>query len=313
MKPGYPVKPDVKHPPHTVARAACRLGALLLLLLFAVCPANGALLEIAQLTPYPEPNVTPGITGIAFDTDPNPLILDRWAWTLARINRLSGATLSSQVSNPVSGYNTQLLFDPATGYYYTTTENTKLVRIDRAAGTHATVGNIGAFFNYLALGIDPAGDLWLAGDRNNEGELWKVNKTTGVGTLQHTIDVGNPFRQITSFVIDSSGKFYVSARAPAPGQFENIYQVDPATGIGTFATSTGQNPFRALIAMTQDPLTHYFYAISEHRDVNPYTYYYAQITDLPEPAVTATGFALLAISAGRIRRRRVVSLDRSAC
>src|SRR4051812_25667551 len=98
---------------------------------------------IGELHPFPQPSVTPGIRGITFDAGVDPLILDRWAWTLQRIDKSNASVLSSTTSNPVTSRNDQLVFDPTTGAYFTIGGATSLVRIEPITWDHATVGPLG--------------------------------------------------------------------------------------------------------------------------------------------------------------------------
>jgi len=242
-----------------------------------------AVTEIGQLHPFLKPGVTPGFEGIACDGSTNPIVLDRWAWTLSRVDGSSAAVLDSHVSNPVSSFNGALAYDAPLGCYYTTTGNKTLVRLDPDTGTHTSIGtSLGATFNFISLAVDPSDTLWLATDNAGAEQLWTVNKTTGVATLDHAITFTDS-RQVTAMAIEPNGTFVVVANS---GLFdERFYQVDPLTGNPTALGKTGiaGGQLRFMNSLTFDGTTGRVYGVEEIRSTTPYSYELVGGPITPEP------------------------------
>jgi sugar lactone lactonase YvrE len=247
-----------------------------------------------------------GYNGLSFDTDPNPVVLARWEWTLRRIDKTSAAVLSAVTSNPVTSFNDQLVFDRTTlnyltvGYSSDTNQDT-LVSIDPVNYNHSTIGALGVGFpNFHGLAIDPSGSLWYGADVNGGAKLWSLDKSTGAATLSREITFPGGL-QFHTLTFGSDGTLYVAASAY---QFddggEGIYRVDRNNGIATFLTSTDRGAgFQTIQSFSQDPLTHRYYGISGPTDTNN-RYYLVEITGVPEPS----GLTVLCAGALWLRRRR---------
>jgi hypothetical protein len=246
--------------------------------------APAGVVTIGSLAIFPKPNVTDGVEGIAFDGSPNPLVIDRWSWAINRASLTDASTLQSHQTSPVpSTYNDQLVHDSASGDFFTISSNQQLVRINGTTYGISNVGSgIGKFFNFVSMAEDPAGNLWLANDING-GQLWRVNKTTGVGNLQ-TVVAPVVNGQVTALLIGDAGRFIVYTHVPnVPGWFDLI---DPNTGARTFLSS-GVSSDTYLSAMDYDPVSRQYYGIVGLNTL-------VRITGVPEPS----GFVLAAIGAG---------------
>jgi hypothetical protein len=258
--------------------------------------------------PSSGPNAVPGTDGIAFDGDANPLVLENTSWVLERIDKTNAAVLSSQVSNPVSSLNDNLVFDPTSGAYFTrgsaTSRGDLLVRIDPITHDHTTIGAFGTpQINFGGLAVDPSGAMWLGIDSSTE-QLWKVDKNTAAATFWKTITFPGGL-QLHSMAITTDGRFLMAAKAFSFNDGgEGIYQINPATGAASFLTSTNPDPTRSqlLLGLTQDPLTSRYYGVREDFDFSTHaqTYYLVEVTGVPEPTATL-GIWVLALC---LRRRR---------
>jgi hypothetical protein len=246
--------------------------------------APAGVVTIGSLDMFPKPAVTDGVQGIAFDGSPNPLVLDRWSWAINRASLTDASTLETHQTSPVpSTYNNQLVYDSASGDFFTVSSNQQLTRISGSTYSISNVGSgIGQFFNFVSMAEDPSGNLWLTND-NDGGELWRVDKTTGVGSLQTVIaPVLNG--QVTALLIDDAGRFIVYTHVPnVPGRFDLI---DPSTGARTFLSS-GVTSDTYLAAMDYDPTSHQYYGIVGQNTL-------VRLTGVPEPS----GVALAGIGVG---------------
>jgi DNA-binding beta-propeller fold protein YncE len=255
---------------------------------------HAGVITIGPLTPFSNGGPTPGIEGIAFDGTPNALVIDTLSWAVSRVSLQNAAVLSSTVSMPLppDNYNDQLVFDHTTGNFYTIEDDTTLVKIAPGTFANSTVGSTGQFFNFTSLAADPAGNLWIGTDHNG-GELWSVNKQTGLATFQTHINVPSN-HQLTSLAIDEYGNFLIYALSNAFNLPNDLCSVNPATGATAILApgATGVPVFAD--AMSYDPLTKSFYAVMEDR-TSSFTYSLARITGVPEPtsAILAAGAVLL--------------------
>ncbi len=203
--------------------------------------------------------------------------------------------MSSTESLPLrSSYASQLSYDDATGDLYTIEGNTRLVRM--AAGTlaNSTVGTgLGDFFNFIGLGKDPAGNLWLGVD-NGGPQLWSIDKATGVGTLEKNLSLPAS-HQVQRMMIDGDGRFILFIHNPSNG---NGYfaELDPNTASVTELNSVGSTRFNAI---SFDPLTDAYYGITT-------TDMLVRIANVPEPSgLVLLGLAGAALAvAERSRRKR---------
>jgi hypothetical protein len=235
--------------------------------------AAAGVIVIGALSPSNPGGVSIGIDGIAFDGTPNALVIDRWSWDIERVSVQDASLIGSTTSTPVrTFYNSQLAYDSTTGDLYTVYTNQYLVRI--AAGTYQNTivgGGIGAFFNFVGLAADPSGNLWLATD-DNGGELWSIDKQSGIGTLHTTVNVPVS-SQITSMMIDSSNHFILSVLNNLdPVSFLSL---DPNTGNTSLLTTSSTNT--TVNAMAYDPVTQNYYGIQNSNTL-------IQIVGVPEPS-----------------------------
>jgi hypothetical protein len=285
----------------SLARRFSRWGTIAIFVLWAARESIAGTTVIGELHPYPQPNVTPAIHGITFDADPNPRILDVWAWTLQRIDKTNSAVLSSVTSNPVSSHNDQLVYDRSSGDYFTlrtASNSTSLVRIDHTNYANATVGALGTpQINYFGLGIDPSDNLWLGID-SGSAQLWSINKNTGQATFNHNITYPGGLG-LHSMTIASDGTFFATATSFLTGG-EGVYRINSSTGAATFITSTDTTGTADIVSLTQDPSSSRYYGISQRFDFNQSAFEYSlvEVTGIPEPncvaillATTAVGFA----------------------
>jgi hypothetical protein len=215
--------------------------------------------------------------------------------------------LSSTTVAPLpTQYNDQLTYDPTTGNLYTVEDNSYLGVISSGGTQSSVVGTgIGASFNFEGLAADPSGNLWLATD-DNGGELWSINKQTGVGTLQTRIHIPVDF-QITSLAIDANDDFVVYGLSQIFNSPNYIFSVNPTNGTTAVLTLGAPNPEALLNSMAFDPQNNALYGILEDRSVDPRTYSLVQVTGIPEPGalgICCCGGALLLR-----RRKREVAPD----
>jgi len=258
---------------------------------------------IGQLHPFVPAQVSPGIHGLAFDGSPGALLLDQNTWEVKRVSLADASVFDTQASVPVPTDNgVQLVFDHTSGDYYAIGYNQYLYRIDGDTLATEKIGNnIGGFFNFVGMGIDPAGNLWFAVDHNSTAKLWSLDKTTGVGTFQHNIPL--PVNdQLTTMMIDDAGNFLIYVRNAILGSPGHIRLVDPNTGASSIVTAIAENGIGFLTAMDYDPLTKAYYGIHENRSVEPRVFTLVRITNVPEPSSVA--LAALAGSILLIARRR---------
>ncbi|MGH7194458.1 MAG: hypothetical protein ACREJM_13140, partial [Candidatus Saccharimonadales bacterium] len=285
---------------------SCRITSVLILFLVCLIPASllAQVRVIGTLNPSTAGNATPGFCGIAFDGNVDPLLLDRLSWGVSRVSLQDASVVWSSAGNPPQyNANAQLTYDPTTGDYYTTEGNDRLVRLAPGNFAVSPVGDgIGAFFNFVALATDPQGQLWLATDMGG-GELWTVDKQTGIGTLYTMLHlpVGH---QLTSMTIDSAGDFVISAFRNYGGTPSYICQVDPTTGNTSVLSDGPTNPEGVVEAMAYDPLSRGFYGVLEDRSVSPYGDSLVQFTGISLPEPSSIGllglFAVIACRRSRL-------------
>jgi hypothetical protein len=287
----------------TSGRGPAPIRCVVLLSIAIASRAEAGSILIGQLNPTPN-DLTWGYGGIAFDGDPNPLVLENGGH-LKRVSVTNAAVLESV---PLAGAPTfwrSLEYRPSTNNFFTTRRTSTDVLYSRTVtGTPASVGSTGWNFNFLGLAYDPSGALWLASDSNPAVPfpivpgLFTVNPSTGATALACNISgVGG---QVNSLGIDEAGQFFVTTSS-------SIYQLNPVTGAATFVTSTGLasgSDFFGDIAF--NPNTDKWYGVEERRSGSPRQWYLREITGMPavpEPGSIAT-LAPVALCAMRRRRRR---------
>jgi hypothetical protein len=267
----------------SIARPFSRWGAIAIVVLWA---AGASIAGTTVIAPLPLQSATPGFgyRGITFDSNTNPLVLDRWAWILHRVDKGTGTVLSSVTSNPVTSFNDQLVFDSSTGNYFTVgySGGNDLVRIDPDTHAHTTVGSLGVGFpNFNGLAVDPSGNLWFGDDRNGAAELWSVDKNTGAATFSRNITFPGGL-QFHTLTVASDGTFYMAASAYSFNDGgEGIYRINSLNGAATFITSTDRGTgFQTIQSFDQDHVTGRFYGVSGPTDTSNH-YYLVEIQAFP--------------------------------
>jgi hypothetical protein len=255
---------------------------------------------IGPLTPAPA--VSPSISGIVFDTNSNPLVLDQNAWTLQRIDKTTAAVLATSSSSPASSLNDELAYDSATGGYYTIRSRNTLTWIDPVTLNNTDVGPLGGTFNgFNGLSEDPAGNLWFTEDQTGTSHLWMIDKGTGLASGARTIP---GFVDVRTLMIASDGTFYGAGHAAFfDDGGEGIYRINPNTGVATFLTSTMPSGPQLLVSLAEDPISHRIYGVREDRNSSPFGYALVEVTGIPEPTF-GCGTIIIAMMGLRIRVRR---------
>ncbi len=156
---------------------------------------------------------------------------------LDQVNPATGA--STHVGGPtgVSGI-LAMKFAPDGTLYAASLSTNMLYTIDLATGIATPVGNLG-FSGVMDIAFDSKGQLY--GLSNN---LYKINRTTGAGTLFTALSDGN----LMALTIDPLGRFLAtdySGNSP-------LYQINTATGALTSLGITGIPYSMALTERFQD-------------------------------------------------------------
>lgn len=266
----------------------CAVVVFLLTILLVPRAALAGHRHIAQL---PVTNTGVGIAGIAFDGGPNPLVLDADAWTVHRIDvELGGILASNTPLNPPgpTGWARSFTHDQTDGAFYAQHHPEGLVRISPDHTQVAHIGPAWPLFNFMSLAVHPLdGSLWLATD-NSGGQLWRVNKQTGAVTHHRTFGVFHSSGGgIQALSIGPDGQFYVVG-GTSVFQRDNIYAVDPDTGVISFVTaldlpSNDDN----IEGFDYSPVTGRWYGVHEVRLASPRRYNFIEITGIPEPTMLA--------------------------
>ena len=257
---------------HTLGGVRCGLVVLVV----SVCPAFAGFIPISQLTPFDPGDRTARISGLAFDGQSDPWIIDSLSWQMQRINAANGSVLETYSPQPAPQYNDSLAWSSQTGLFYTANQF-HLYSI--GLGSRTILGPF-PYFNFASLAFDPAGNLWLGVDDNMTAELWRVDASSGQLTLVTSIAGG---LQFTALAIDSSGGFYISVLDNLGDSF--IYKVDPTTGAATWITAGPPSPVPGsaafLVDFEQQPGSGRWFGIEERRGPSGYTYYFGEITGMP--------------------------------
>lgn len=179
------------------------LAAVVVVLVPAFGPAalaSGGFTIISQLTPYASPPRTPRISGIAFDNQANPWVIDGLSWQMQRLNESTGAVLQTYTPTIPADYCESLTWSAANGDFYTGSQS-EFYNININTGTCTTIGPF-QLFNFMELAFGPSGSLWLGVDDNGP-QLWSVNAATGVPTFDEAITGLAVNQQLHAFTIDS--------------------------------------------------------------------------------------------------------------
>jgi hypothetical protein len=256
---------------------------------------------VGQLFPPPNSEAGSTVCGITFDTQANPLVLEN----LGAMKRVSAANAAVLVTTTLSGVDSRrsLEYRPSTGTFFTTKPlgaQDALFTIT-AGGVETQIGEMGGFFNFISLGLDPADNLWLLSDTelgdpfDFGGALYSVNKSTGAASL--AVELTGIPNQVHALGIDKLGRFFVSTS-------NSIYQINPVSGAGSFVTSTGLATAPDFFHdLAYDAASDKWYGVEERRSVSPRTYYLREITGMPAVPEPASPALLVAASALGLRRR----------
>ena len=271
--------------------------------------AVGGSTVVGQLFPPPISQMTSTVSGLTFDAQPGPLILEGRG-NIKRVSPTDASVLGT-ILLPAGFHRASLEYHSSSGDFFTTRrtiiapfgEQEALYRVS-TAGAETLIGGTGGSFSFASLALDPQENLWaLSGkDIYNPSSfaltLYTLSKTTGAATFAATLS-GVP-GQAPALGIDEAGRFFVST-------MDGIFGIDPITGAGTPVTSTGLPFLSHFSDLAFDDATDKWYGVEERRATSPYTYYLREITGMPaipEPA----SLALIAAGAGlALRRRRITS------
>ena len=246
------------------------------------------------------------ISGITFDdvTAGTPVVGAGNGAFLLRLNPSTAATLQSY---PLPALNTTRGLDyiGAGLYYQTRDQPNALFEINPATQAETRVGTDlgGGVFNFLDTALDPTtGRLWAITDQNG-GELYEINRTTGVATLHNSFHMST---QLTSLAIGPTGVFYASNNSSSLSVEDQIFAINPATSNIAPITTTGYFAGNYLLDFAYDPYSHDWYGVVEKTQPisDPRSWLLVKITGItvPEPSGIVC-FALLAPWMRRHRRR----------
>ena len=262
----------------------------------SVSPAFGGFISISQLSPFNDGQRTPRISGLAFDGQQNPWIIDGLSWSMERLNALNGSVLETYSPQPDPQYNDSLAWSAQTGLFYTANQ---FYLYSMGLGSRAIIGPF-PLFNFTSLAFDPGGNLWVGVDHNTSAELWRVNTSTAQLSFVTSIGVGT---QLTALSIDSQGRFYIAAY-DSSANTSSIYSVNPNTGTALWLTTAlvGSNSDPNLVVdFEQQPGTGRWLAVTEQRSGSGDSFSFGEITgiasdNVPEPSYLApVGLGLLFI------------------
>jgi hypothetical protein len=292
-----------------IASSRCvRLAAFFAVLALAlgsasVARAAAGFVTISQLHPYDNHQRTPIISGIEFDNQSNPWVIDGWTWQMQRLDENNGAVLQTYTPTHPAYSNDSLAWSPINGAFYTAYSN-YLYAIDMTADTCTRIGtSMNSSFNFMDLAFDPSGKLWLATDRNG-GELWSVNTATSVTTFERSITGLAINQQVHALTIAADGRFFIASSSSNGIASDNrIYGVNPQTGAATLQANWSDVSSAFLDTMAIDPQTGRWFGIREARQESPFGYYFVELVDVPEPMSAALLGAAAACALVMFRRR----------
>ena len=257
---------------------------------------TGGCITISALQPYDDHARTPRISGIEFDDQSHPWVIDGLTWQMRRLDKDTGAVMETYVPSPTTEYNHSLAWTPFDEGFYTM-RGTSLYRIDIDSDTRTVVGRSLGWFNFTSLAFHPEGTLWLATDHNG-GELWSVDPATSAMTFQCAIS--GLQQQLHALTIDDNGEFFV---ASSYAQDNRIWRLDPESGDTSLLTNWTDDRGAFIVDMDIDPTTGRWFGIREARGETPRGYYFVELVGVPEPSSTAL-LAAAAACAAMVRRRR---------
>ena len=118
------------------------------------------------------------------------------------------------------------------------TSNAYVERIDVANSNRVFTGTTGyAALNAMAKG--PSGSFFGADD---SGNLITIDGATGAGTLVATIDLGGATISLPGMAFSPDGRLFVLNNSSP----DDLYILDPQTGLGTRVGSTGRTALQGL-------------------------------------------------------------------
>jgi DNA-binding beta-propeller fold protein YncE len=264
----------------------CRLAANLVMLtgvlaciLVAQAQAvTGGYTTICRISPYQDSNHRSIISGIAFDNQPNPWVIDSSSWQMQRLDESNGATLQAYTPSPATMHNDSLAWLASNNSFYTANQN-YLYRIDINNNTRTVIGPM-QYFNFMELAFDPAGKLWLATDMYG-GQLWSIDTATSALTLEHAITGLEVNQQVHALAIDNAGRFLVASSFEGDNR---IYGLDPQTGATSLLTQWTDDSEAFINNMAVDPATGEWFGVRELRSEYPFGYYFVRLVGVPEPS-----------------------------
>jgi hypothetical protein len=217
------------------------------------------------------PGLSPGgVQGIAFDDDPDPVVIDGWGGTAWRISATDAGAL---VTYSVGAANTRSLARDGARFF--TVSNTSLTSFDLGGGA-TVLGTLGQF-NFLSLALDPQSSaLWMANDCTDPGctiagggELWRVDASNGSATFAMDFSSAN-LGQATALAIGPGGTFFLAASSSTGSA--HIWAIDPTTGASASALAPSLPDLDLIMGMAFDPAMHALYFIDEQRSAEPRTW-----------------------------------------
>jgi WD40 repeat protein len=257
-----------------------------------VCPLFAGFIPITILTPHFEFNRTPNISGMAFDAQPNPWILDGLSWQMERLDATDGSVLQTYSPVPDRLYNQSLAWSSQTDLFFTLNQNF-LYSIDLSQDKRTVIAALPVMdsFAFTSLAFDPAGNLWVGVNDGIQSELWKIDTSSGAVSFVTPIYISG---QLTALSIDSTGIFYAAVKPPYNYPGDIIYRFDPSSGQATSVAAAGAGVFSFIVSFGQQPGSERWYGVVEDRSSIPtYTFYFGEITGIPVTSIPEPGFRLL--------------------
>jgi hypothetical protein len=182
------------------------------------------------------PSGTFGTFAAAFNSSGTLYTIIGWSTgtnRLATFNQTTGA--ATQVSGTTFGDAGMLALQFKGGTLYGGSMFSDIFyTINAATGAATAVGSMGTGGQVMDFALDGSGQLWAV---NNTvfpgGQLWKIDTTTGAGTLVSTITGtdGN----VMGIMFDASGTLYATDYTPN----SKLYTINTATGVATTVGTTG--------------------------------------------------------------------------
>lgn len=238
---------------------------------------------IGRINP-PDLNYAAGVT---FDGEANPLVVDGFGALIWRIDINDASVVSTHILKADQenidnqhGFtpccNRALDYDVSSGNYYVdrrqSPANDTLYTVDPQTGAVNEIGLTGTDFTFLDQAIDPTtADLWLITD-NGGGQLWSVNKTTGIGTMVQSY--GGAMGDLTSIGIGPTGRMFVTSIDGF------IYEISSSNSEFTQVTTTDLSFPSFFRDFEYDAVSLRWYGIEDRRSKYPFKWYLREITNI---------------------------------